>query len=56
MPKEAVRDVSRVYSFDSAPFNAISFLLSRVRHHIRKTCPEVRLLSTAVDPNLGFTG
>ncbi|RZT26337.1 hypothetical protein EV649_0080 [Kribbella sp. VKM Ac-2569] len=56
VPMEAVRDVSRVYSFDSAPFNAISFLLSRVRHHIRKTCPEVRLLSTAVDPNLGFTG
>lgn len=56
VPMEAVRDVSRVYSFDSAPFNAISFLLARVRHHIRKVSPEVRLLSTAVDPNLGFTG
>jgi hypothetical protein len=56
VPMEAVRDVSRVYSFNSAPPNAISYLLSRVRNHIRKTCPEVQLLSTAVDPNLGFTG
>jgi hypothetical protein len=53
---EAVRDISRVYSFDSAPPNAISYLLSRVRNDIRKSCPEVELLSTAVDPNLGFTG
>jgi hypothetical protein len=56
VPMEAVRDVSRVYSFNSAPTNAISYLLSRVRNHIRKTSPEIQLLSTAVDPNLGFTG
>ncbi|MFI5692503.1 hypothetical protein ACIA58_11730 [Kribbella sp. NPDC051586] len=56
VPMEAVRDISRVYSFNSAPPNAISYLLSRVRNHIRKTSPEVQLLSTAVDPNLGFTG
>lgn len=56
VPMDAVRDVSRVFSFDSAPPNAISYLLSRVRHELRKSAPEVELLSTAVDPNLGFTG
>ncbi len=56
LPIGSVRDVSRVFSFDSAPPNAISYLLSRVRKEIRKSLPEVELLSTAVDPNLGFTG
>lgn len=56
VPMEAVWDISRVFSFDVAPPNAISYLLSRVRNDIRKTEPGVRLLSTAVDPNLGFTG
>jgi hypothetical protein len=52
----AVWDVSRVYSFDLAPPNAISYLLSRARNEIRKVAPEVQLLMTAVDPNLGFHG
>lgn len=52
----AVRDVSRVFSFDLAPRNAISYLLARVRREIRRTEPEVELLTTAVDPNLGFAG
>jgi hypothetical protein len=53
---EAVWDISRVYSFDVAPANAISYLLARVRNDIRQRVPEAQLLSTAVDPNLGFTG
>ncbi|MFD7157203.1 hypothetical protein ACFV9C_21580 [Kribbella sp. NPDC059898] len=51
----AVRDVSRVYSFDGAPPNAVSYLLARVRKHLRQQ-GGVDLLTTVVDPNLGFTG
>ena len=49
-------DVSRVYSVDSAPANAISLLLSRVRIYFRRNFPSADLLITVVDPNLGFTG
>ena len=52
---EKVRDVSRVYSCDSAPENAISYLLARVRTALRQG-GGVDLLTTAVDTNLGFTG
>jgi hypothetical protein len=53
---ERVWDASRVYSIDFAPTNAISFLLSRVRQHVRQNMLPVDLFVTAVDPNLGFTG
>jgi hypothetical protein len=56
IPQKAVWDVSRVYSIDSAPPNAISSLLSKLRIHIRRNMPSVELMVTAVDPNLGFTG
>ncbi len=56
VPMEAVWDISRVYSFDVAPANAISFLLAKVRNDLRQRVPAAQLLSTAVDPNLGFTG
>jgi hypothetical protein len=49
-------DVSRVYSVDLAPANAISLLLSRVRKYVRHNRFPVDVLVTAVDPNLGFTG
>jgi hypothetical protein len=49
-------DVSRVYSVDGAPANAISLLLSKVRVYYRRNFPSADLLVTAVDPNLGFTG
>lgn len=49
-------DVSRVYSCDVAPPNAISFLLARVRNTLRLRGNGIELLTTAVDPNLGFTG
>ena len=56
VPRERVWDVSRVYSVDGAPHNAISLLLSRVRNYVRQNVPNADLLVTAVDPNLGFTG
>ncbi|MGW6275870.1 Mom family adenine methylcarbamoylation protein [Kribbella sp. NPDC055071] len=56
VPVGAAWDVSRVYSFDVAPVNAISYLLSKVRQAIRREIPGVQLLTTAVDPNLGFGG
>jgi hypothetical protein len=56
IPRGGAWDVSRVYSIDSSPPNAISALLSRVRNHMRRHMSSVDLLVTAVDPNLGFTG
>ncbi|TCM50047.1 hypothetical protein EV648_10287 [Kribbella sp. VKM Ac-2568] len=56
VPQANVWDVSRVYSFDVAPPNAISSLLAKVRTAIRQLDAQVDLLSTAVDPNLGFHG
>lgn len=56
VPPEAVRDLSRVYAFDGAPAYSISLLLSKVRRDLARAKPEVALLSTVVDQNLGFTG
>ncbi|MEU4193875.1 hypothetical protein AB0E69_18390 [Kribbella sp. NPDC026611] len=56
VPLGAAYDVSRVYSFDVAPPNAISCLLAKVRQAIRQELPSAQVLTTAVDPNLGFTG
>jgi hypothetical protein len=55
-PTERIWEVSRVYSIDNAPRNAISFLLSKVRRYLRRSAPPIDLLVTAVDLNLGFTG
>jgi hypothetical protein len=56
IPPQRIWDISRVYSVDTAPRNAISMLLSRVRTYMRHNMPSASLLLTAVDPNLGFTG
>jgi hypothetical protein len=56
IPMGKILDVSRVYSFEVAPANAISRLLAKVRNAIREAEPAAELLTTAVDPNLGFTG
>jgi len=56
VPMSTIWDVSRVYSFDIAPANAISFLLAKVRARLRRGSENVQLLTTAVDPNLGFSG
>lgn len=55
VPQAAAWDLSRVYSFDGAPPNAVSYLLAQVRKYFQKR-GDVELLTTVVDPNLGFTG
>ena len=52
---ERIWEISRMYSI-SAPANAISYLLGSVRAYLRVNHKDVELLTTAVDPNLGFTG
>lgn len=51
-----VKVISRVFVFDPAPKNAVSFLIGRVtrwlRHHDRST----RLVLTYVNPAMGFSG
>jgi hypothetical protein len=54
--REQIWDISRVYSCDTAPVNAISYLLARVRTAMRLLESDAELFTTAVDPNLGFTG
>jgi hypothetical protein len=56
IPHHQIWDVSRVYALDTAPHNAISTLLSKVRGYMRRNMSTADLLVTAVDPNLGFTG
>lgn len=56
VPPERILDVSRVFAVDSAPHNCISTLLARVRDAVRRTQRDIALLTTVVDPNLGFTG
>jgi hypothetical protein len=51
-----VWEVSRVYSVNGSPQNAISSLLSKVRTYLRRNVSSVDVLVTTVDPNLGFTG
>ncbi|TCC29362.1 hypothetical protein [Kribbella sindirgiensis] len=53
--QEAIWDLSRVYSFTGAPPNAVSYMLAQVRKYFQRRS-DVELLTTAVDPNLGFTG
>lgn len=54
--QENVWDVSRMYSFGVAPRNATSFLLAKVRKAMSTDEPTAKLLTTAVDPNVGFNG
>ncbi len=56
MVQEEILEISRVYSCNTAPPNAISYLLSRVRAEVRRSQPRIDLLTTVVDTNLGFTG
>jgi hypothetical protein len=56
IPAERIWEISRVYSIDRAPANTISYLLAKVRAHLRRDTVTADLLVTSVDPNLGFTG
>jgi hypothetical protein len=51
-----VRVVSRLFAFDWAPRNSVSYLLGQASKWIRDRWPEVGTLLTYVNPNLGFTG
>jgi hypothetical protein len=48
--------LSRAYSFDNAPRNSMSYLLSKVRAWIAANIPEINLLFTYLNPNIGFSG
>lgn len=55
VPPDRVLDVARVFSCPTAPANAVSYLLARVRGSLARE-GRADLLTTIVDPNLGFTG
>ena len=46
--------LSRVFAFPGAPKNSISFLFGMTRRWIRKNRPEIQIIVTYVNPNLGF--
>jgi hypothetical protein len=48
--------LSRVFAFDWAPPNSISYLLSQVSRWVKMNRPRAELLLTFVNPNLGFSG
>jgi hypothetical protein len=48
--------VSRSFAFDWAPRNSLSFLTAQVRRWLRRNRPEVDILLTYVNPNIGFRG
>jgi len=48
--------VSRVFSFDWAPKNASSYIMSRIFKWIKQIKPTIKLLITYINPNIGFTG
>ena len=53
---EQVEALSRIYAFDGAPLNTLSWMLGRLFSWMRQNRPEVRWLVTQVNPNLGFRG
>lgn len=48
--------VSRVYSFDWAPANTISYLMGQVYKWLKWEKPDVKMLLTYINPNVGFGG
>ena len=54
--RSKVRVVSRLFAFDWAPRNSVSFLLGQAAKWVRDGWPEVETLLTYINPNLGFTG
>lgn len=48
--------LSRVFAFPAVPRNAFSFLMSRVRQWLASHLPEVNILLTYINPNIGFSG
>lgn len=48
--------LSRVFAFEQAPRNSISYMLARVRRWLRDRQPTIEYLITYVNPNVGFDG
>lgn len=48
--------ISRVFAFDWAPQNIISYLLARTERSHLAVREDVRILLTYLNPNMGFTG
>jgi hypothetical protein len=48
--------ISRVFAFDWAPRNTISYLLGQVTRWIKRNLSEVKSFLTFLNPNLGFSG
>ena len=54
--KERVLVLTRLFAFDWAPRNSISYLLGQVCRWAKKNFPRVTTLLTYINPNLGFSG
>jgi hypothetical protein len=54
--KERILVLTRLFAFDWAPRNSISYLLGRVCRWTKCNLPNVTTLLTYINPNLGFTG
>ena len=48
--------LSRLFAFDRAPRNSISYLMGQAFRWIHAELPEIDMLLTYLNPNLGFTG
>jgi len=54
--RDEVAVLARVFAFDWAPRNALSFLIARLVRRLRDAAQPPRLLLTYLNPNLGFSG
>lgn len=48
--------LARVFAFDWAPRNTLSFLMARAARRLRRRSRPPRMLITYLNPNVGFTG
>lgn len=48
--------LSRIFVFNWAPKNTVSYLLGRIFSWLRMNMPTIKILLTYLNPNLGFTG
>jgi hypothetical protein len=53
---EEVLVLSRLFAFDSAPRNTVSFTLGRLFSWLRTRMPHIKALLSYLNPNLGFRG
>jgi hypothetical protein len=52
---DEILDLCRMYTLPGSPRNSVSKLLALAVRHLRRTT-SAKILTTVVDPNLGFTG